>query len=163
MPFFWRVPLELRSHLLLTCGSRPDHAIMRQTVGKLLSGETVMPAKPANVNGRSTHGHRRRVRCQRQKGRTRQRQEGQGQKAKNSTTVNKRAAQSLMATVVTVESGGHKQKDCRYGNTVAEVDEEESVEPPNSSGSSSTNRGTSPLLGLISAGTAQSLLERSPR
>ena len=26
---------------------------------------------------------------------------------------------------------GHKQKDCRYKNTVAEVDEEESVEPPN--------------------------------
>ena len=32
---------------------------------------------------------------------------------------------------------GHKQKDCRYKNTVAEVDEEESVEPPNSSASSS--------------------------
>ena len=27
-----RVPLELRTHLLLTCGSRPDYAIMRQTV-----------------------------------------------------------------------------------------------------------------------------------
>ena len=25
---------------------------------------------------------------------------------------------------------GHKQKDCRYKNTVAEVDEEESVKPP---------------------------------
>ena len=28
----WRVPTELRTHLLLTCGSRPDYAIMRQTV-----------------------------------------------------------------------------------------------------------------------------------
>ena len=27
-----RVPPDLRTHLLLTCGSRPDHAIMRQTV-----------------------------------------------------------------------------------------------------------------------------------
>ena len=27
-----RVPSELRTHLLLTCGSRPDYAIMRQTV-----------------------------------------------------------------------------------------------------------------------------------
>ena len=27
-----RVPPELRTHLLLTCGSRPDYAIMRQTV-----------------------------------------------------------------------------------------------------------------------------------
>ena len=25
-----RVPSELRTHLLLTCGSRPDYAIMRQ-------------------------------------------------------------------------------------------------------------------------------------
>ena len=29
-----RVPPELRTHLLLTCGSRPDYAIMRQTVGR---------------------------------------------------------------------------------------------------------------------------------
>ena len=27
-----RVPPELRTHLLLTCGSRPDYAIMRQTM-----------------------------------------------------------------------------------------------------------------------------------
>ena len=27
------VPPELRTHLLLTCGSRPDYAIMRHTVG----------------------------------------------------------------------------------------------------------------------------------
>ena len=51
---------------------------------------------------------------------------------------------------------GHQQKDCRYKNTVAEVDEEESVEPPNSGASSSTNRVTPPLTGLSSAGTAQS-------
>ena len=39
---------------------------------------------------------------------------------------------------------GHKKKDCRYKNTVAEVDEKESVEPPNSSASSSTTRVTPP-------------------
>ena len=34
-PFFSgeRVPTELRTHLLLTCGSRPGYAIVRQTVG----------------------------------------------------------------------------------------------------------------------------------
>ena len=37
--------------------------------------------------------------------------------------------------------GGHKQKDCRYKNINAEVDEEESVEPPNSCASSSTQSG----------------------
>ena len=36
------------------------------------------------------------------------------------------------------------------------MDEEESVEPPNSSVSSSTTRVTPPPLGLFSAGTAQS-------
>ena len=51
---------------------------------------------------------------------------------------------------------GHNQKDCRYKNTVAEVDEEESVEPPNSSASSSATRVTQPPSGLFSAGTAQS-------
>ena len=50
----------------------------------------------------------------------------------------------------------HKQKDCRYKNTVAEVDDEESVEPPNSNASSSTNRVTPPPPGLFSAGTAPS-------
>ena len=43
---------------------------------------------------------------------------------------------------------GHKQKACRYKNTVAEEDEEESVEP--------TTRVPPPLPGLSSAGTAQS-------
>ena len=51
---------------------------------------------------------------------------------------------------------GHKQKDCRYKNTVAEVDEEESVELQNSSASSSTTRVTPPPPGLSLAGTAQS-------
>ena len=51
---------------------------------------------------------------------------------------------------------GHKQKDCRCKNTVAEVDEVESVEPPNSSASSSTTRVTPPPPGLFSAGNPQS-------
>ena len=51
--------------------------------------------------------------------------------------------------------GRHKLKECRYKNTVAEVDEEESVEPPSSGASSSTNRVTLPPPGLFSAGTAQ--------
>ena len=51
---------------------------------------------------------------------------------------------------------GHKQKDCRYKNTVAEVDEKESVEPPQSSASSRTTRVTPPPPGVFSPGTAQS-------
>ena len=49
---------------------------------------------------------------------------------------------------------GDRQKDCRYKNTVAEVDEENSVEPPNSSASCSANRVTPPPPGLFPAGTA---------
>ena len=58
--------------------------------------------------------------------------------------------------MVTVESGRHKQKDCGYNDTVAEVDEEETAEHPNSDASSSTHRVTLPPLGLSSTGTAQS-------
>ena len=42
----------------------------------------------------------------------------------------------------------HKQKECRYKNTVAEVDEEESVEPPNSSASGSMTPVTPPPPGF---------------
>ena len=44
---------------------------------------------------------------------------------------------------------GNKQKDFRYKNTVAEVYEGDSVKPPNSNASSSTNRATPPPLGLF--------------
>ena len=51
---------------------------------------------------------------------------------------------------------GHKQQDCRHKKPVAEVDEKETVEPPISNASSSTNRVTPPPPGLSSTGTAQS-------
>ena len=51
---------------------------------------------------------------------------------------------------------GTQTKNCRYQNTVAEVDDEESVELPKSIASSSTTRVTPPPPGLSSAGTAQS-------
>ena len=41
---------------------------------------------------------------------------------------------------------GHKQKGCRYKSTVAEVDEDESIEPPSVSASSRTTRVTLHLL-----------------
>ena len=47
--------------------------------GKLLSGETVMAARPFNDNGRSANGNRRCVWRQRQERLTRQGQERQGQ------------------------------------------------------------------------------------
>ena len=47
--------------------------------GKLLSGETVMAARPFNDNGRSANGNRRCVWRQRQERQTRQGQERQGQ------------------------------------------------------------------------------------
>ena len=57
-----RVPPELRTHLLLTCGSRSDLRHHETDLGELLSGGTVMVAKAANVSGRSTTGNGRRVR-----------------------------------------------------------------------------------------------------
>ena len=77
-------------------------------------------------------------------------------RAKESTRVNTRTVLSFEGYCGHCGKWGHKQKDCRYKNTVAEVDEEESLEPQNSSASSSTTRVTPPPPGLSLVGTAQS-------
>ena len=63
------------AHLWFTTGLRHHEA----DSGKLLSGETVMEARPFNDNGRSASGNRRCVLRQRQERQTRQGQERQGQ------------------------------------------------------------------------------------
>ena len=140
------------AHLWFTTGLRHHEA----DSGKVLSGETVMAARPFNDKGRSANGNRRCVWRQRQERQTRQGQERQRTRAKESTRVNTRAVPSLRATVVTVESGDTSKNTVDTRVTFAEVDEEESVEPPNSSASSSTKRVTTPPPGLSLAGTAQS-------
>ena len=57
--------------------------------------------------------------------------------------------------MVTVESGDTSRKTVDTRTLFADVDEEESVEQPHSSASSSTTRVTPPPLGLSSTGTAQ--------
>ena len=77
----WKV-LDLK----WSCGSCADFAIMRQADRqtdrrlKPLSSETLMAAKPASVNGRSTKGNRRRALGHRQKGQTHQAEKEQGHK-----------------------------------------------------------------------------------
>ena len=141
----------LVAHLWFTTGLRHHEA----DSGKLLSGETVMAARPFNDNGRSANGNRRCV--------WRQRQERQTRKGKKGEDTDKGKHKGKYESSSKFEGycghcgkWGHKQKYCPYKNTVAEVDEEESVEPPNSSASSSTARVTPPPPGLSSAGTAQS-------
>ena len=63
------------AHLWFTTGLRHHET----DSGKLLSGETVMAARPFNDNGRSANGNRRCVRRQRQERQTRQGQERQEQ------------------------------------------------------------------------------------
>ena len=58
--------------------------------------------------------------------------------------------------MVTVESGDTSRETVDTKNTVAEVDEAETVELPNGEASSGTNRVRPPLPCLFSAGTAQS-------
>ena len=98
-----RVPPELRTHLLLTCGSRPDYAIMRQTVESYsVARRSWQPGHSTTMgqaNGK-THGDKRQTPRAR-KARTR---------AKESTRVNTRAVLSLKAIVVTVESGDTSKK-----------------------------------------------------
>ena len=101
-PFFWR---EFRQNFGHTCCSPVVHVLTSPSYdrnGKLLSGETVMAAKPANVNGRSANGidavygdkgkTSKHFKCK--KART---------EAKESTKVNKRAARSLSDIVVIVQ------------------------------------------------------------
>ena len=45
-----RFPQELRTHLLLTCGSRPDYAIMRRTVGSYsVARRSWQPRQPTSM------------------------------------------------------------------------------------------------------------------
>ena len=69
-----RVPLELRTHLLLTCGSRPDYAIMRQTV------ESYSVARRSWQPGHSTTMGEAPVEIDAVYGDKRQERQGQGQR-----------------------------------------------------------------------------------
>ena len=150
-----RVPPELRTHLLLTCGSRPEYAIMRQTVGSYSVARRSWQSSQSTSTGEApmevdaVHG-----------GKSNRSKNNKGNKGKDKGKGKHKGTQENIPKFEgsCSHSGkwGHKQKDCRYKNTVAEVDEEESVEPPNSSASSSTTRVTPPPPGLSLAGTAQS-------
>ena len=91
-----RVPSELRTHLLLTCGSPPDYAIMRQTVesysvARLLwqaGHTTTMGEVPMEIDA-----------VYETKGKT-----GKHAKGKKGKDKGRRAVLSLRAIVVTVES-----------------------------------------------------------
>ena len=84
--FLERVPPKRRTHLLLTCGSRPDYAIMRQTVGSYSVARRSWQPSHSTTMGEAPE------------------RQGQG------TRVNTRAGLSLKATVVTVESGDTSKK-----------------------------------------------------
>ena len=137
-----RVPLELRTHLLLTCGSRSDCAVMRQTV------ESYSVARRSWQPGHSMTMGEEPMEIDAVYG-------AKGKKGKDKAK-GKHKGKHENCPKFEVYCGHcgkwrHKQKDCRYKNTVAEVDEEASVEPPNSSVNSSTTRVTPPPPGLFSA------------
>ena len=125
-----RVPPELRTHLLLTCGSRPDYAIMRQTVESYSVARrswqpghsTTMGEAPMEID--AVYGD---------KGKKGKDAKGKKGKVKGKGKHKGKHESSPKFEGYCGHCGmwGHKQKDCRYKNTVAEVDEEESVEPPN--------------------------------
>ena len=105
-----RVPPETQdtpvAHLWFTTGLRHHEA----DSGKLLSGETVMAARPFNDNGRSANG--KSTLCMETKARKANtpRARKAMTRAKESTRVNTRAVLSLKAVVFTVESGDTSKK-----------------------------------------------------
>ena len=150
-----RVPSELRTHLLLTSGSRLDYAAARQTVESYSvarrswqsSQSTSTGAAPVEVD--DVYG-----------GKGKKGKSNKGKKGKDKGKGKHRDKQEnnpkFEGYCGHCGKWGHKQKDCRYKNTVAEVDEEEFVEPTSGSASSSTTRVTSAPPCLSSAGIAQS-------
>ena len=113
-----RVPPELRTHLLLTCGSRPDYAIMRQTVESYSVARrswqpghsTTMGEAPMEIDAvYGDKGKKGKLLPRARKARTR---------TKESTRVNTRAVVSLKAFVVTVESGDTSKKTVDFKKTL---------------------------------------------
>ena len=148
-----RVPPELRTHLLLTCGSRPDYAIMRQTVESYSVARrswqpghsTTMGEAPMEIDAACGYKGKKGKHAKGKKGKD---------KGKGKHKGKHESSPKFGGYCGHCGKWRHEQKDCRFRNTVAEVDEEESVEPPNRSASSSTTRVTLPPPGLFPAGTA---------
>ena len=114
-----RVPPELRTHLLLTCGSRPDYTIMRQRVESYSaarrswqpSHSTPVGEAPMEID--AVYGDKSKKGKDKGKGKHKGKHE---------------SSPKFEGFCGHCGKWGHKQKDCRYKNT--DVDEEESVEPP---------------------------------
>ena len=136
-------------------GSRPDYAIMRQTVESYSVARrswqqghsTTMGEAPMEID--AVYGDKGK------KGKHAKGKKGKD-KGKGKHKGKHESSPKFEGYCGHYGKWGHKQKDCRYKNTVAEVDEQESVEPPKSSASSSTTRVTPPHPGLSLAGTGQS-------
>ena len=103
-----RVPPELRTHLLLTCGSRPDYAIMRQTV------ESYSVARRSWQPGHSTTMGEAPMEID----------DVYGDKGKKGKDKGKGKHKGKYESSPKFEGycghcgkWGHKQKDCRYKNT----------------------------------------------
>ena len=133
-----RVPPELRTHLFLTCGSRPDYAIMRQTVESYSVARqswqpghsTTMGEAPMEID--AVYGDRGK------KGKHAKGKKGKD-KAKESTTVNTRAVLSLRATAVTVEVETQEERlsaqehCCRSGGGVCRTSKQQCEQQHDSS------------------------------
>ena len=119
-----RVPPELRTHLYVTCGSRLDHAIMRQTV------ESYSVARRSWQSGHSTTVGEAPMEIDAvcgDKGKKGKHAKGKKGKDKGKGKHKGRHESSPKFEGYCGHCGkwGHKQKYCRYKNAVAEMDEED--------------------------------------
>ena len=135
-----RVPPELRTHQLLTCGSRPDYAIMRQTVESYSVARrswqpghsTTLGEEPMEIaavyGDKGNKGKHAKGKKDKDKGKGKH-------KGKHE---NSPKFEVLLWSLWKVRTQAERLSILE--STVAEVDEEESVEPPNCRASSSTTR-----------------------
>ena len=151
-PCFWESSTGTQDTPVAHLGSRPDYAIMRQTVDSYSvarrswqpSHSTTMGEAPMEID--AVYGDRGK------KGKHAKGKKGKD-KGKGKHMGKHESCHKFEGYCGHCGKWGYKQKDCRYKNTVAEVDEE-SVEPQTAVQSSSTTRVTPPPPGLSSAGTA---------
>ena len=104
-----RVPTELRTHLLLTCGSRPDYPLMRQTVKIYSVARRSWQPSQSTSTGAAPRKSMLSMEAKERKERATWARKART-KEKENTGTSRITLPTLRATAVTVESGAQAER-----------------------------------------------------